>query len=561
MPHFEAMPLDGMTMPMAMQPNLNNPCLLRQLRMPMQGSQMVSKGDLPAMPDLRTAAPVATPQAPPHHHTWQASEAPPHHHTWEASEENIPPDLRSSLVEDTVPLGLDFLRPELRSSLVEDGSEFMRLLDSLEERVELMSKMQETRRRLQEAQEPAKKEPEDIEEAGLDQPDVQEESGAQLLYDQMRHLSPISEAPISEAPRWCQPDLMQQGAQHPSPADEVAGDEVADGSYAADVRKLLTELERHLEESKRLRQNLQMQREESERLQEELRLERQESKRLRQDLQMQREETERLREELRLERQDRAHEKAIFQTQIKEMQKRLEKMAKSTSSSGSSFGGGESGNSPGTVVRVCTLQMSTDLPKQVSTDLPEGGFSFGKNIAMSEDGLVATRTRGFGQAMVVGSSPIRKTLAGWYYEVRISEVESCGISYCDIGGLAIGVTKQSASPHIRMPWKAWRWPQSTILGYYGDAYLEGSHKKIQWSPDATSLPVGSIVGLLVTNQGDIQVFVDNEEVACLQGVMTLEAETELYPVLDIFNTTRSVELLRPVWSDGSRSESSNGNFM
>ena len=41
-----------------------------------------------------------------------------------------------------------------------------------------------------------------------------------------------------------------------------------------------------------------------------------------------------------------------------------------------------------------------------------------------------------------------QTLAGWYYEVRISEVESCGISYCDIGGLAIGVTKQSGLVEI-----------------------------------------------------------------------------------------------------------------
>lgn len=63
------------------------------------------------------------------------------------------------------------------------------------------------------------------------------------------------------------------------------------------------------------------------------------------------------------------------------------------------------------------------------------------------------------------------------------------------------------------------------------------------------------MGLLVTNHGDIQVLVDNEVVASLQGAMTLEPETELYPVLDIYSTTLSVELLRPVWSEGSRSAS------
>ena len=34
--------------------------------------------------------------------------------------------------------------------------------------------------------------------------------------------------------------------------------------------------------------------------------------------------------------------------------------------------------------------------------------------------------------------------AGWYYEVRVCEVESRGMSYGSVGGLGIGVTKQSA---------------------------------------------------------------------------------------------------------------------
>eukprot|EP00435_Cladocopium_sp_Y103_P054060 s146_g17.t1 len=99
--------------------------------------------------------------------------------------------------------------------------------------------------------------------------------------------------------------------------------------------------------------------------------------------------------------------------------------------------------------------------------------------------------------------------------------------------------------------EAWRWPQTSILGYWGCAFLEGAQKKLQWCPER--LRVGSIVGLLVSNCGDIQVMVDNEVVVHLRGVMTLEPETELYPVLDIYSTTVSVEMHRPVWSEGSRS--------
>ncbi|CAL1152843.1 unnamed protein product [Cladocopium goreaui] len=381
------MPLDGMTMPMAMQPNLNNPCLLRQLRMPMQ-SQMVSKAPMTSM-------------------TWEASEA-TCHGTWQPSEDTLPP--------------LDSGRSELRSSLVQDGDEFMMLLDSLEERVELMSKMQETRKRLQEVREP-KKEPEAIEDGGYqgyrgsDHLDEQEESGAQLLLDQLQHLSPTS-----DAPRWCRPDLLQQDAQ---PAAGNGEADAMDGISAADFRKLVTELERHLQESARLRE----------------------------DLQMEREESARLRQKHQQAVQDWMHEKAIFQNQINEMQKRLEKMAKSTSSGSSP--GGESGSSG--VVRICTLRdMSTDpLPNQAATNLAVEGFSLcGSNIAMSEDRMVATRSRGSRQSMVLGSAPIQKISAGWYYEVRVCEVESRGMSYGSVGGLGIGVTKQSASQSIRIPDKA-----------------------------------------------------------------------------------------------------------
>eukprot|EP00435_Cladocopium_sp_Y103_P064023 s146_g25.t1 len=388
----------------------NNPCLLRQLRMPMQGSQMVSKSlDLPPATPTPTPAVPATPQAP-HHGT-----------TWEVSEDTIPP--------------LEVVRHERpRSSLEQDGSEFMKLLDSLEERVELMSKMQETRQRLQEAREPAR-EPEAIQDGGYpgyrgsDQlEDEQEESGAQLLYDQLQHLAV---SPTAEALRWCRPDLLQQDAQHQT------GNSMADAICAADVRKLCTELERHLEESTRLRQELKMQQEESMRLQAELEMERQKHQQAAQDWMQERE---------------------LLRAQLNEMQKRLEaKMAKPTSHSGSSSGGESGGSARGGVVRICTLQdMSSDpSPNQAQNfEAVESGFSLcGSNIAVSEDRLVATRTRGNRQSMVLGSSPLRKVSEGWYYEVRLREVET-GWTYAGFGGLGIGVTKQSPSQNIRVPDKA-----------------------------------------------------------------------------------------------------------
>lgn len=163
----------------------------------------------------------------------------------------------------------------------------------------------------------------------------------------------------------------------------------------------------------------------------------------------------------------------------------------------------------------------------------------GANMTLSEDGYVATRTRGSRQSVSMGSSPLVRQADGWYFEVEVCEtVEGW------VGGLGIGVTLTPPSELRRVPDKAWRMPRTFVVGYWGCVFLDGKEHRTRWRPDALAL--GARVGVLVHDfTGDLHVLVDGAAVVFVEGALRehLVAGVELYPVVDVFAATVSVALL------------------
>lgn len=165
----------------------------------------------------------------------------------------------------------------------------------------------------------------------------------------------------------------------------------------------------------------------------------------------------------------------------------------------------------------------------------------GVNVALSEDGYTATRTRGCRQSVIVGSAPLQRQSLGWYFEVEILEtVEGW------VGGLGIGVTRSGANEVRRVPDKAWRMPNTFIVGYWGCVFLDGKEKRTKWRAD--TLPAGSRVGLLVSadGTGDLRVFVGGEAVVTAEGALRDQFQgggADFFPVVDVFAATLSVKLL------------------
>jgi len=189
---------------------------------------------------------------------------------------------------------------------------------------------------------------------------------------------------------------------------------------------------------------------------------------------------------------------------------------------------------------------------------PFSNEACGSNLMLSEDGYRATRRCGCRESVAIGSAPLERQSRGLYFEVEISQtVEGW------LGGLGIGVTHTPPGRLARLPDKAWRVPETFVVGYSGSIFLCGAESRTaQWQPD--QLVVGQCVGLLITGDGreNLIVFVDGEEVLRVEGADMHAAglrDAPLFPIVDVFNASLSVQLrphavAQPPWGAPSVSQ-------
>jgi len=159
----------------------------------------------------------------------------------------------------------------------------------------------------------------------------------------------------------------------------------------------------------------------------------------------------------------------------------------------------------------------------------------GVNLELSQDGFGATRTRGCRQAAAIGAKPLQAGARGYFFEVTVEETVTGWV-----GGLGIGVTATPPNEVRRVPDKAWRMPNTFMVGYWGCIFLDGVECRTSWRSD--SLVVGSVVGLLVTKEGDILVFVDGHPVVRVAHAVPEGLTKKLYPVADVFAATKAITL-------------------
>lgn len=365
-------------------------------------------------------------------------------------------------------------------SLEEGGDEFLKLLDSLEARVELMAKMQETRQRLQETRDP--------EAPGSDGGEAT--NGAQLLYDELHLLAQdqsqtgLTGSEEAEEPEERSWDLVAANQELWEHLDQ----------QEAFLRKANAEILKHREAYLRLEAELQHERQLRQQAEEEW-----------------------------------SSQKAQLEAEVQELRNQLN--MESTSGSAESL----------CRVQIQTMQdlAAASVEAVEAADPVEPRFSAtccGRNIELSEDGCLATRTRGSRQSAVFGQRALPKQENGWSYEIVVRETMEGWV-----GGLGLGVTTMCPAHLESVPDKAWRLPETSIVGYWGCAFVDGKESKISWRSD--TLSPGQRVAVLVTDEGDLKILVDRTVVASVSGAVKMTTETKLYPVLDIFAATVAVELV------------------
>lgn len=76
-----------------------------------------------------------------------------------------------------------------------------------------------------------------------------------------------------------------------------------------------------------------------------------------------------------------------------------------------------------------------------------------------------------------------------------------------------------------------------LVGFFANcAFIKKVQRKTHWDP-------ATRVGVLVTKEGDLKIFVDHMEVDCLKGVINVTPKLELYPVMDLYSACTSLKLL------------------
>eukprot|EP00931_Biecheleriopsis_adriatica_P015369 TRINITY_DN11787_c0_g1_i1.p1 TRINITY_DN11787_c0_g1~~TRINITY_DN11787_c0_g1_i1.p1 ORF type:complete len:568 (-),score=115.27 TRINITY_DN11787_c0_g1_i1:127-1830(-) len=415
-------------------------------------------------------------------------------------------------------------------------AEFLRLLDSLEVRVDLMAQMQHTRNQIQARSGSEASEPTPQPEAS---PSPRREP--QQLLTQLQALQQCLtevEKPAAEEPRLggAESDREQRLAQE----NEELWTQLDEQSNL--IRKLTGEvalLQSNLKESL---------------------LESGEDDLKVQSLRRELEEERRLRS---AEAQAWSAEKERMLAELRELRGRVEILSSPSSPSTSSpwrrLGGlDDSSALPPREALAAEAAALQGLAR--SNQDGEGAFtapfsrtSCGANVTLSEDGYVAARTRGCRQSVLLGSAPLQRQELGWYYELQVREtVEGW------VGGLGIGVTKSSPEAIPRVPDKAWRMPKTFMIGYWGCVFLDGQERRTNWRAD--TLPAGACVGILVAgdDSGDLRIFVDKSPVVYIEGALKgiMEPGLELYPVVDVFAATLAVQLQpyakvpEPPWASG-----------
>jgi len=204
-------------------------------------------------------------------------------------------------------------------------------------------------------------------------------------------------------------------------------------------------------------------------------------------------------------------------------------MSKLAAQVDATVGGGPVPPSPTaqTTVRTTGSQLYPKVP-------PFSTTKFGSNLTVLEGGRVLKRGKGCRQSVGLGSAPLEKGPDGYFFSVKVT-----GTAAGWVGGLGIGLTQTSEDSLRRVPDKAWRLPNTVIVGYWGRMFALGKEHHGQWKSE--SLQVGDVVGLLLHNQGDLLVFV-NDEVKLWVPWRGGSGE-KYFPLVDVFGCTDGIELI------------------
>eukprot|EP00929_Paragymnodinium_shiwhaense_P037656 TRINITY_DN20020_c0_g1_i4.p1 TRINITY_DN20020_c0_g1~~TRINITY_DN20020_c0_g1_i4.p1 ORF type:complete len:2497 (+),score=567.91 TRINITY_DN20020_c0_g1_i4:1495-8985(+) len=175
--------------------------------------------------------------------------------------------------------------------------------------------------------------------------------------------------------------------------------------------------------------------------------------------------------------------------------------------------------------------------------VPMAGFSttvFGANVKLSEDGTSAEHIgRSSGDDLsggIISDGPLRHYEAGWYFEVLLDRIHEGPED-----GLVIGVTTLAPQEFEgAMPETVDEVEPCWLVGYDGTSWDGGSNHwaPVLWNP--MHLVVGDAIGALVTEKGELRIFVNGTGVC--KAPFSVPTDKPFYGLVDLVGTAEAVTL-------------------
>lgn len=190
--------------------------------------------------------------------------------------------------------------------------------------------------------------------------------------------------------------------------------------------------------------------------------------------------------------------------------------------------------------RTPTRHASAARPATPAAPAAQVGFhatKHGRFVTLSSDGLYAKHVAPFEDDMfggVLGNIPLVKEPSGHYFEVKIEEATT-GMP----DGLAIGVTTVNPTTLKHVPEILDGLGQAWLVGFDGIMYDANDFSEVDWYP--SELRIGDRVGVLVTPEGQLQIFVNGKW--RLDGPKNVDISRPLFLALDLIGNTEAVSLV------------------
>ncbi|XP_039266317.2 neuralized-like protein 4 [Styela clava] len=153
----------------------------------------------------------------------------------------------------------------------------------------------------------------------------------------------------------------------------------------------------------------------------------------------------------------------------------------------------------------------------------------GKNVRVSEDGLVAMRVGSYNQAIVATAEPLRKNAL---FQVKVKNLNGKWKST-----LSIGVSSEALSK-VKLAIDALKIAKQTWLIQGDSVFKNGIKLKDNYGPGLDTITVCQTIGICVDEEKNLRLFVDGED----QGIAATDVPESIHAIVELYGSCDKIEV-------------------